>query len=216
MWNHLKFKNFPPDSMNFVEILFSECIHQGIKILKILSLYRLRFRNYDRLKYGPCSRDPEPLKFLSFWNCFYSAILNRKHLKFGLAIHLHEMISKTNVKGKINFTWIWAVIMDLGGHKVAPSSKIVVLVQISSSEKIIFAIFERFKIKYRPLLINFIFDTNHLLQCISRVCECKVTENFYFYISPFEFHDLRDLHNTIFRYCYFCKLNTTSHNLLFG
>ena len=34
-----------------------------------------------------------PLKFLVFWNCFYSAIFNRKHLKFGQAIHFH-----TNLK----------------------------------------------------------------------------------------------------------------------
>ena len=171
MWNHLKFKNFPPDSMDFVEILSSKCIHQEIKILKI---YRVLFRNYDRRKYGHCSLDTEPLKFLSFWNCFYSAIFNRKHLKFGLAIHFHEMISKTHAKGKINFTWIWAVIMDLRGHQVAPSCKIVVLVQISSSKKIIFTIFERFKIKNRPLLINFIFDITIFLSAFPGFVNAKL------------------------------------------
>ena len=38
--------------------------------------------------------DTKPLNFFSFWSCFYSAIFNRKHLKFGLAIHFHMIISK--------------------------------------------------------------------------------------------------------------------------
>ena len=37
--------------MDFVEILTGECIHQEIKILKILSLYHVWFSNYDHLKY---------------------------------------------------------------------------------------------------------------------------------------------------------------------
>ena len=52
--------------MDFVQILSGECIHQEIKILKILSLYHLRFRNYDHLKYGPFSLDTEALKFWHF------------------------------------------------------------------------------------------------------------------------------------------------------
>ena len=58
----------PPylNSMDFVEILSGECIHQEMKILKILSLYHVRFRNYDHLKYGTFSLDTEPLKFLAF------------------------------------------------------------------------------------------------------------------------------------------------------
>ena len=47
--------------------------------------------------YGPFSMGTEPLKFLAFWNCFYSAIFNRKQLQFGLAIHFHTIISKNNV-----------------------------------------------------------------------------------------------------------------------
>ena len=35
-----------------------------MKILKILSLYHVRFRNYDHLKYGPFSLDTEPSTFL--------------------------------------------------------------------------------------------------------------------------------------------------------
>ena len=88
----------PPylNPMDFVEILSGECIHQEMKILKMLSLYHVRFRNYDHLKYGTFSLDTEPLKFLAFWNCFYlAAIFNRKQLKFGLAIHFHTIISKT-------------------------------------------------------------------------------------------------------------------------
>ena len=89
---HLK---LPTRPMDFVEILSGEFIHQEIKILKILSLYQVWLRNYEHLKHGPFSLDTEPSKFLAFWNCFYSVILNRKHLKFGLAIYFHTIISKT-------------------------------------------------------------------------------------------------------------------------
>ena len=81
--------------MDFVGILSGECIHQQMKTLKILSLYHVQFRNFDQLKYGPFSLDTEQLKLLAYWNCFYSAIFNRKHLKFGPAIHFHTIISKT-------------------------------------------------------------------------------------------------------------------------
>ena len=81
--------------MDFVQILSGECIHQEMKILKILSLYHVRFRNYDHLKYGLFGLDTKPLKFLLFWNCFYSASFNWKHLKFGLVSHFHEIIPKT-------------------------------------------------------------------------------------------------------------------------
>ena len=56
--------------------------------------FHVRFRNYDHLKHGSFSLDTKPLKFLSFSNCFYSAIFNRKHLKFALVIHFHEIIPK--------------------------------------------------------------------------------------------------------------------------
>ena len=36
---------------------------------------------------------------------------------------------------KINFTWMWAVIMDSRGHKVASRSKNVVVVQVLSTKK---------------------------------------------------------------------------------
>ena len=88
--------------MNFVEVLSDECIHQEMKTLKFLSLYPVRFRNYDHLKYEPFSLDTKPLKFLAFWNCFYSTIFNRKHLKFGLAIYSHTIL-KTIYLAK-NFT----------------------------------------------------------------------------------------------------------------
>ena len=80
---------------DIVEILSDECIHQEMKILKILSLYHMWFRNYDHQKYGPFSLDTEPLKFSAFWNCFYSVIFDRKHVKFGLTVHFHTTISNT-------------------------------------------------------------------------------------------------------------------------
>ena len=80
--------------MDFVEISSGEFIHQEMKILRMLSLYHMRFRNYDHPKYGSFSLDTKPLKLLAFWNCFYSAIFNRKHMKFGLAIHFHTILLK--------------------------------------------------------------------------------------------------------------------------
>ena len=93
--------------MDFVEISSGECIHQEMKILRILSLYHMRFRNYDHQKYGSFSLDTKPLKFLAFWNCFYSAIFNRKHLKFGLVIHFHKIISKTMYLAKTFLKQVW-------------------------------------------------------------------------------------------------------------
>ena len=93
--------------MDFVEIYSGECIHQEMKILRILSLYHMRFRNYDHQKYGSFSLDTKPLKFLAFWNCFYSAIFNRKYMKFGLAIHFHTMLLKTSFSWRIYKTSLW-------------------------------------------------------------------------------------------------------------
>ena len=42
--------------------------------------------NHDHTKHEPFSLNNESLKFLSFWNCFYSAIYNKKHQKFWLAV----------------------------------------------------------------------------------------------------------------------------------
>ena len=94
MWNYLTLPTWPP-IISIVEILSDECIHQEMKTLKILSLYHMWFRNFDHLKYGPFSLDTEPLKFLAFWNCFYSVIFDRKHMKFGLTVHFHTIISNT-------------------------------------------------------------------------------------------------------------------------
>ena len=52
--------------MDFVDILSSQCVHQEMKILKILSSYHERFQNYDCLNYGPSSLDNKPLQFMAF------------------------------------------------------------------------------------------------------------------------------------------------------
>ena len=52
--------------MDFADILSSQCTHQEMKILKILSFYHERFQNYDRLNYGPSSLDNKPLQFMAF------------------------------------------------------------------------------------------------------------------------------------------------------
>ena len=52
--------------MDFADILSSQCAHQEMKILKILSSYHERFQNYDHLNYGPSSLDNKPLQFMAF------------------------------------------------------------------------------------------------------------------------------------------------------
>ena len=81
----------PVDLLKFCQVNVSI---KKWKSWKLLALYHIQFRN-DHLKYATFSLDTEPLKFLALWNCFYSAIFNRKHLKFGLVIHFHKIISKT-------------------------------------------------------------------------------------------------------------------------
>ena len=43
-------------------------------------------------------------------------------------VHLQWHVSQQTV-------WIWAVTMDLGGHKVDPRDKNAILVQVSSTKK---------------------------------------------------------------------------------
>ena len=52
--------------MDFVDILSSQCSHQEIKILKILSSYDERFQNYDCQSYGPFNLDNKLLQFMAF------------------------------------------------------------------------------------------------------------------------------------------------------
>ena len=52
--------------IDFADILSSQCTHQEMKILKILSSYQERFQNYDRLNSGPSSLDNKPLQFMAF------------------------------------------------------------------------------------------------------------------------------------------------------
>ena len=52
--------------MDFADILSSQCTHQEMKILKILSSYHERFQNYDRLNYGPSSLENKSLQFMAF------------------------------------------------------------------------------------------------------------------------------------------------------
>ena len=52
--------------IDFADILPSQCTHQEMKILKILSFYHERFQNYDRLNSGPSRLDNKPLQFMAF------------------------------------------------------------------------------------------------------------------------------------------------------
>ena len=83
--------------MDFPDILSSQCTHQEMKILKILSSYHERFQNYDHLNYGPSSLDNKPLQFMTFWNCSYSASFNSKHQKFWMGIHFLEVFTTKNL-----------------------------------------------------------------------------------------------------------------------
>ena len=77
--------------MDFADILWSQCTHQEMKMLKILSFYHEIFQNYDRLNYRPSSLDNKPLQFLAFSNYPYSASFNSKHLKFWMGAHFLEV-----------------------------------------------------------------------------------------------------------------------------
>ena len=82
---------------DFVHVLWSQCTHQEMKILKILSSSHKRFQNYDRLNYGSSSLDNKPLQFMAFWNCSYSASFNSKHLKFWMGTHFLEVFTTKNL-----------------------------------------------------------------------------------------------------------------------
>ena len=80
---------------------------------------------------------------IHFW--FLRSYIFIVHNSLVLRIGCSNTLART-MWVKINFTWIWAVITDLGWHKVAPRGKNVNLVQISSTKKTMFAIFRTFKI----------------------------------------------------------------------
>ena len=90
--------------IDFADILSSQCTHQEMKILKILSSYHERFQNYDHLNYGPSSLDNKPLQFMAFWNCSYSASFNSKHLKFWMGTHFLEVFT-TKSFWKLHLWW---------------------------------------------------------------------------------------------------------------
>ena len=117
---------------------------------------------------------------------------------------------------KINFTWIWAVIIDLGLYKVNPRDKNAILVQISSTKKTLLAIFQIFKIlqmssysEQTPYWEIFIFDKPSSLTFL------RFRELSGFVTFPGFVH-AKNLLYTIFKYCKFCTVNITSHNLLCG
>ena len=90
MWNHLTLPIWHGFCLNFVRRMYLSKNKNPENFITLSCVVQ----KYDHLKYRPFSLEIKPLKFLSFWNCFYSAIFNKKHLKFGLVIHLHEIIPK--------------------------------------------------------------------------------------------------------------------------
>ena len=105
-------KNFPPDPHGFCWI-FVRWMYLSRNENPENFIVHVQFRNYDHLKYGPFSLDTELLKFLAFWNCLYSVIFNRKHLKFGLAIHFHTVISKTIYLAKMFIKQVCDGVLEL-------------------------------------------------------------------------------------------------------
>ena len=91
MWNHLTFPTWPPwVLLKFCQVNVSvkkwkswKCYHFILCVSEIITTYG-----------SFIAWIPKPLKILSFWNCFYSAIFNMKHLKFGLVIHFYNIIPK--------------------------------------------------------------------------------------------------------------------------
>ena len=91
-WNHLTLLTRHP------WILLNFCqVHLSIKKWKSWKFYPfIKFDSKIMTTWNMdlFSLDTKPLKFLSFWNCFYSATFNRNHRKFGLTIYFHTLISK--------------------------------------------------------------------------------------------------------------------------
>ena len=93
-WNHLTLLTRHP------WILLNFCqVHLSIKKWKSWKFYPfIKFDSKIMTTWNMdlFNLDTKPLKFLSFWNCFYSAIFNRKlglaKLIFRLGIHFHEII----------------------------------------------------------------------------------------------------------------------------
>ena len=52
--------------MDFADILSSQCTHQEMKILKILSSYHERFQNYVRVNYEPSSMYSNDGEFINY------------------------------------------------------------------------------------------------------------------------------------------------------
>ena len=98
---HVKWAKFQKSShltlIDFVEILWSQCTHQEMKILKILLSSHEQFQNYSHLNYGPFSLDIESLQFMAFWKCSYLESFNSKHLKFWIVTHFLEVFTTKNL-----------------------------------------------------------------------------------------------------------------------
>ena len=93
MWNQPTLPTLP----TWILLIFCQCTHQEMKVLKISSSYHERFQNYDHLNYEPSSLDNKILQFMTFWNCSYSASFNSKHLKFWMRTHFLEVFTTKNL-----------------------------------------------------------------------------------------------------------------------
>ena len=88
-------KIFPPDphgfSWNFVMWIVYPSRNENPENFIILSRAVQKLWPTEIWSFYPRY---QTINFFLFWSCFYSDIFNRKHLKFGLAIHFHTIISK--------------------------------------------------------------------------------------------------------------------------
>ena len=121
---------------------------------------------------------------------------------------------------KVNYRWIWTVIMDLKRHKVDPRGRNTILVQISSTKKDHvrkFLDIQNFTniliFRTEPYWEIFIFNKPSSLTF--SITNFEIQGIIWFATFP-GFVNAKNLLYAIFKYCKFCTINITSHNLLFG
>ena len=134
----------------------------------MLSLSKMQFRNYDHLIHGLFSLDTKPLKYLAFWNCFYSAIFKRKHLKFGLGIQFHTITSKMMYSAKTSLWWSAKIVKITALIFLLPFSESYKLIRKNPNmlELIVVILYQEF-FRLKPLS-NISFEHGWIRGCQSR------------------------------------------------
>ena len=130
LWQILQAKRYVLTMSKRFEILYILSYLWSFCVGKLLAVALIIFLNFWKSYTRDFSQNHHSNDFFSFLRSYIFIIQNPVGPRIGCCITLARIMGV-----KINFTWIWAVIMDLEGYKVAPRRKNVVLVQVSSTKK---------------------------------------------------------------------------------